>query len=90
MGWRDAFTHDRPAEIYREHARLSAYRNEGKRLFDIGEHAALTNRAVRGDGAGARGRHAVRGRPLPRRPTARRGWSRWRSGGSMARCPSGR
>ena len=43
MGWRDAFTYDRPADIYREHARLSAYRNEGKRLFDIGAHAALTN-----------------------------------------------
>jgi assimilatory nitrate reductase catalytic subunit len=43
MGWRDAFTYDRPADIYREHARLSAYRNEGKRLFDIGHHAALTN-----------------------------------------------
>ncbi len=43
MGWRDAFTYDRPADIYREHARLSAYRNDGKRLFDIGDHAALTN-----------------------------------------------
>jgi assimilatory nitrate reductase catalytic subunit len=43
MGWRDAFTYDRPADVYREHARLSAYRNEGRRLFDIGHHAALTN-----------------------------------------------
>jgi assimilatory nitrate reductase catalytic subunit len=43
MGWRDAFTYDRPADIYREHARLSAYRNDGRRLFDIGHHAALTN-----------------------------------------------
>ncbi|HEY6815934.1 MAG TPA: molybdopterin-dependent oxidoreductase [Croceibacterium sp.] len=43
MGWRDAFTYDRPADIYREHARLSAYRNDGRRLFDIGYHAALTN-----------------------------------------------
>jgi assimilatory nitrate reductase catalytic subunit len=43
MGWRDAFTYDRPADIYREHARLSAYRNDGRRLFDIGSHAALTN-----------------------------------------------
>ena len=43
MGWRDAFTYDRPADIYREHARLSAYRNGGKRLFDIGFHAGLTN-----------------------------------------------
>jgi len=43
MGWRDAFAYDRPADIYREHARLSAYRNEGRRLFDLGVHAALTN-----------------------------------------------
>jgi assimilatory nitrate reductase catalytic subunit len=43
MGWRDAFTYDRPAEIYREHARLSAYHNDGRRLFDIGHQAALTN-----------------------------------------------
>ena len=44
MGWRDAFTYDRPADIYREHARLSAYCNEGQRLFDIGQHGAITNR----------------------------------------------
>jgi assimilatory nitrate reductase catalytic subunit len=43
MGWRDAFGYDGPADIFREHARLSAYRNAGKRLFDIGHHAALTN-----------------------------------------------
>ena len=43
MGWRNAFAYDRPADIYREHARLSTYRNEGKRLFDLGHHAALTN-----------------------------------------------
>lgn len=43
MGWRDAFTYDRPADVFREHARLSAYRNEGKRLFDIGHLASLTN-----------------------------------------------
>jgi assimilatory nitrate reductase catalytic subunit len=43
MGWRDAFTYDRPVDIFREHARLSTYRNSGKRLFDIGHLAALTN-----------------------------------------------
>jgi assimilatory nitrate reductase catalytic subunit len=43
MGWRDAFAYDRPADIYREHARLSAYRNDGQRLFDLGDHGALTN-----------------------------------------------
>jgi assimilatory nitrate reductase catalytic subunit len=44
MGWRTAFPYDRPADIYREHARLSTYRNGGARLFDLGHHAALTNR----------------------------------------------
>jgi assimilatory nitrate reductase catalytic subunit len=43
MGWRDAFAYDRPADIFREHARLSAYRNQGKRLFDLGRHASLGN-----------------------------------------------
>ena len=43
MGWRDAFAYDRPADVYREHARLSTYRNEGKRLFDIGGHAAISD-----------------------------------------------
>jgi assimilatory nitrate reductase catalytic subunit len=43
MGWRNAFAYDRPADVYREHARLSTYRNEGTRLFDLGPHAALPN-----------------------------------------------
>jgi assimilatory nitrate reductase catalytic subunit len=43
MGWRNAFAYDRPAEIFREHARLSTYRNAGNRLFDLGGYAALTN-----------------------------------------------
>jgi len=43
MGWRDAFPYERPADIYREHARLSAFRNGGQRLFDIGSHAAISN-----------------------------------------------
>src|SRR3546814_13536231 len=33
----------RPADIYREHARLSTYRNNGRRLFDIGRHGAISN-----------------------------------------------
>jgi len=45
MGWRAAFSYDRPADIYREHARLSAYHNQGTRLFDIGRHAAIGNEA---------------------------------------------
>jgi assimilatory nitrate reductase catalytic subunit len=43
MGWRDAFAYDRVADVYREHARLSAHRNNGKRVFDIGGHAAMTD-----------------------------------------------
>ncbi|HWK40813.1 MAG TPA: molybdopterin-dependent oxidoreductase [Croceibacterium sp.] len=35
MGWKTAFTYDRPAEIWREHCRLSTYRNDGARLFAL-------------------------------------------------------
>jgi assimilatory nitrate reductase catalytic subunit len=44
MGWADAFGYESGADIYREHARLSTYHNGGKRLFDIGQHSAITNR----------------------------------------------
>ncbi len=45
MGWADAFSYAHPAEVFREHARLSTYRNGGQRLFDIGHLAAITNAA---------------------------------------------
>src|SRR3546814_19295316 len=45
MGWQDAFSYDRPADIYREHARLSTYGNGGARLFDLGRHASISNKA---------------------------------------------
>ena len=45
MGWDEAFTYAHPADIFREHARLSTYRNDGQRAFDIGTLAALSNRA---------------------------------------------
>jgi assimilatory nitrate reductase catalytic subunit len=45
MGWTEAFAYDCPADIYREHARLSTYRNDGRRLFDIGQHAVISNPA---------------------------------------------
>jgi assimilatory nitrate reductase catalytic subunit len=35
MGWKTAFTYDRPAEIWREHCRLSTYENKGDRLFAL-------------------------------------------------------
>ncbi|HKX78472.1 MAG TPA: molybdopterin-dependent oxidoreductase [Novosphingobium sp.] len=47
MGWSDAFAYDSAADVWREHARLSAYRNEGqngfRRLFDLAAHAAISN-----------------------------------------------
>ena len=35
MGWKTAFAYDRPAEIWREHVRLSTYQNDGARLFAL-------------------------------------------------------
>ncbi len=42
MGWGDAFAYQGPAEIFAEHAALSALANDGARVFDIGAHAAIT------------------------------------------------
>ncbi|MEM9633342.1 MAG: molybdopterin-dependent oxidoreductase [Pseudomonadota bacterium] len=36
MGYEEAFSYSGPAEIFREHAALSGYRNGGSRDFDIG------------------------------------------------------
>ncbi|MEQ8312162.1 MAG: molybdopterin-dependent oxidoreductase [Sphingopyxis sp.] len=35
MGWKNAFTYDRPADIWREHCRLSTYENDGARVFAL-------------------------------------------------------
>jgi len=43
MGWRTAFGYDRPAEIWREHARLTTYRNDGARLLDLRDKVSLSN-----------------------------------------------
>ncbi|EWY39388.1 nitrate reductase [Skermanella stibiiresistens SB22] len=40
MGWGDAFAYQSPADIFREHADLSGFENQGERVFDI---AALAN-----------------------------------------------
>jgi assimilatory nitrate reductase catalytic subunit len=63
MGFTQAFDYRNPAEIFREHAALSAFENDGERAFDIGGLAALDANAydalepvqwpVRGDGAGS-------------------------------------
>ncbi|HEX3486435.1 MAG TPA: molybdopterin-dependent oxidoreductase [Micropepsaceae bacterium] len=36
MGWEKEFSYPNPAGIFREHAALSAFENEGTRIFDIG------------------------------------------------------
>ncbi len=41
MGWEAAFAYRRPADIFREHAALSAFENDGERVFDIGALSAL-------------------------------------------------
>ena len=43
MGWEAAFPYRRPAEIFREHAALSAFENDGSghRAFDIGALSTL-------------------------------------------------
>ncbi len=45
MGWADAFDYREPADIFREHARLSAFENAEpkRRLFDIGALADLSD-----------------------------------------------
>ncbi|WP_336969588.1 molybdopterin-dependent oxidoreductase [Sphingobium aromaticiconvertens] len=45
MGWRNAFAYDRPADIWREHARLTAYQNDGARLLNLRDHATIGNDA---------------------------------------------
>ncbi|SCW37822.1 assimilatory nitrate reductase catalytic subunit [Sphingobium faniae] len=48
MGWRNAFAYDRPADIWCEHARLTAYRNDGQRLLNLRSHATIGNDAYDG------------------------------------------
>ena len=45
LGWRDAFHYERPAEIYREHVRLTAYQNGGERILNLRRHAPISNPA---------------------------------------------
>ena len=45
MGWGDAFHYEQPADIYREHGRLTAYRNDGMRLLNLRRHAPISNPA---------------------------------------------
>ena len=43
LGFGRAFRYSRPADIFREHAALSAFENGGRRLFDIGGLARLSD-----------------------------------------------
>ena len=43
MGWGESFRYRRPADIFREHAALSAFENDGRRIFDIGALAELSD-----------------------------------------------
>ncbi len=43
LGWRDAFSYPGTAAIFREHAALSGFENEGRRIFDIGALAELSD-----------------------------------------------
>jgi assimilatory nitrate reductase catalytic subunit len=45
MGFKDGFNFENEAAIYREHAALSAFENDGSRDFDIGETANYTDLA---------------------------------------------
>ncbi|MCO5066470.1 MAG: molybdopterin-dependent oxidoreductase [Rhizobiaceae bacterium] len=43
MGFDGAFDFDSPSAIFREHAGLSAFENAGRRVFDIGSFAGMTD-----------------------------------------------
>jgi assimilatory nitrate reductase catalytic subunit len=45
MGFGAAFDYESPRDIFIEHAALSAFRNEGRRAFDIGGLAAIAREA---------------------------------------------
>ncbi len=45
MGWGKAFPYARPAEIFREHAALTAFENDGRRMLDLGALADLDDAA---------------------------------------------
>ncbi len=53
LGFGAAFDYNSAADVFREHAGLSAFENGGSRDFDIGALTALSDRRVRRDGAGA-------------------------------------
>ena len=53
LGFGAAFDFNSAADIFREHAALSAFENDGNRDFDIGGAEGAVGRGFRRDGAGA-------------------------------------
>jgi assimilatory nitrate reductase catalytic subunit len=45
MGYGDAFSYETPADVFREHAALSTFENDGRRGFDIGAWADMSDQA---------------------------------------------
>ncbi len=45
MGWGEAFAWNGPAAVFREHAALSGFENDGRRVFDISALAGLDDAA---------------------------------------------
>lgn len=45
MGWGEDFSYKNPADIFRDYAQLSAYKNDGERGFDIGGLSGLSDQA---------------------------------------------
>jgi assimilatory nitrate reductase catalytic subunit len=43
LGWGSAFSYRKPADIFREYAALSTFENEGRRVFDIGALAEISD-----------------------------------------------
>lgn len=43
LGYADAFNYSCPADIFREHARLSAFENQGQRLFNLAGLTDISN-----------------------------------------------
>jgi assimilatory nitrate reductase catalytic subunit len=43
MGFAEAFLYDKPAQIFREHARLSGFENKGNRAFDISSFTEIVD-----------------------------------------------
>ena len=47
LGWSDAFGYESAADVFREHAALSGFENDGERVFDISGLANITDDAYR-------------------------------------------